>query len=266
MAALKLVNNTGLRSERNLCYVNTELQLLFSIPDVKDFFASKKYRENYPEKLPICDELSRILKTQGQFQTTAAELRRLVGSLYNREDICDGEQQDLEEFHTLLLSGMENELVKVGAKQARFMSKFRGREENKKTFLYTKDGHCIHGHLPRTEQEDFQVIKLDVPSTNRLISLNNLVSNHFAENPNTFSMKCSDCCNHTSNCPRTGKCKMREATSQKHIISAPNLLYIQLLRFEDYQNPKIETKITPENVLILPNQDKYKLVSIGNHL
>ena len=104
MAALKLVNNTGLRSERNLCYVNTELQLLFSIPDVKDFFASKKYRENYPEKLPICDELSRIFKTQGQFQTTAAELRRLVGSLFNREDICDGEQQDLEEFHTLLLS------------------------------------------------------------------------------------------------------------------------------------------------------------------
>ena len=68
MAALKLVNNTGFRSEKNLCYVNTELKLLYSIPDVKDFFVSKKYRENYQEKLPICDELSRMFKTQGRFR------------------------------------------------------------------------------------------------------------------------------------------------------------------------------------------------------
>ena len=244
MAALKLVNNTGFRSERNLCYVNTELQLLYSIPDAKEFFASKKYRENYQEKLPICDEIARMFKAQGQFQTSAAELRQLVGRLYNREDICDGEQQDLEEFHTLLLRGIENEVAKVGAQQARFISKFRGREANEKAFLYTRDGCCKHGHMPRAEEEDFQVIKLDVPSTKSLISLNNLVSNHFEENSTTFSMKCSDCCTHPSNCPRTGKCKLREATSQKQLISTPNLLYIQLLRFEDYQNPKFKISNT----------------------
>ena len=108
MAALKLVNNTELRSERNLCYVNTELQLLYSIPDVKEFFSSNKYRENYPGKLPICDELAKMFRTHGKFPITAAVLRQLVGRLHNREDICDGEQQDLEEFHTLLLRGIAN--------------------------------------------------------------------------------------------------------------------------------------------------------------
>ena len=92
MTALKLVNNTGLISEKNLCYINTELQLLYSIPEVTEFFVSKKYRETCTQKLPICDEISRIFGTRGQFPTSAAELRRLVGTLHGRRDICDGAQ------------------------------------------------------------------------------------------------------------------------------------------------------------------------------
>ena len=134
MSALKLVNNTGLESEKNLCFVNTELQLLYSIAHVKDFFSSKKYRGNFQTKLPLCDELSRIFNTGGRFQTTAAELRRLIGRFYRREDICNGEQQDLEEFHTLLLTGIEHELARVGGLQARFISKFRGTEKIRKSF------------------------------------------------------------------------------------------------------------------------------------
>ena len=87
MRALKLVNNTGLRSERNLCYINTELQLLYSIPEVNEFFVSKQYRKSCTQKLPICDEISRIFGTRGQFPTSAAELRRLVETLHGRRDI-----------------------------------------------------------------------------------------------------------------------------------------------------------------------------------
>ena len=266
MAALKLVNNTGFNSERNLCFVNTELQLLYSIPDVKSFFVSKKYREGYPERLPICDELSRIFKTEGEFQTTAAEVRRLIGIWYEREDMCDGVQQDLEEFHSLLLGVIETELVKVGGVHSRFGDKFRGKEQTRRKFLNTTDGCCQQGHMSRTEEESFRVIKIDVPETNRVISLNNIVSNHFSENTATFSMKCSECCKHMSNCPQTGKCKLRQATSQTFLVTTPDILYIQLLRFDDFQGQKIQTKVTPENILVLPNDDKFKLVSIGNHL
>ena len=96
MTVLKLVNNTGLPSERNLCYVNTELQLLYSIYELKNFFSNGIYRENYKGRLPVCDELSRIFCTGGKITTTAAELRRLVGKHFNRNDIMMGEQQDLE--------------------------------------------------------------------------------------------------------------------------------------------------------------------------
>ena len=204
MAVLKLVNNTGLRSERNLCFVNTELQLLYSIPDVKDFFVSKKYRENYAEKLLVCDEVSRIFRTGEHFVTTASELRRLVGFLNNRRDICDGVQQDLAEFHTLLLRCIEVELNSVGGQQAGFVSMFKGKEQNQKRILHTEGGCCPKGHMARTEEEVFQIIKVDVPYTNQALSLNNMVNNHYAESPTTFVMRCSECCVHTTNCPQTG--------------------------------------------------------------
>ena len=80
MAPLKLVNNTGLESEANLCFVNSALQLLNSIPEFKQFFADKEYRQHFPEKLPISDELSRIFITDGKFPTSTAQLRLLVGT------------------------------------------------------------------------------------------------------------------------------------------------------------------------------------------
>jgi ubiquitin C-terminal hydrolase len=120
--------------------------------------------------------------------------------------------------------------------------------------------------MSRTEEENFRVIKIDVPETDRIISLNNIVANHFSENSTTFFMKCSECCIQKSNCPQTGKCKIREATSQKFLISTPAVLYVQLLRFKHFQGSKIVKKITPESILVLPNRDKYNLVSIGNHL
>ena len=266
MTALKLVNNTGLISERNLCYINTELQLLYSIPEIKEFFVSKKYRDSFKHKLPICDEISRIFGTGGQFLTSAAELRRLVGTCHGRRDICDGVQQDLLEFHTLLITSIEEEVSRVGYRALSFLIKFRGKERTRRVFLHTRDGCCNKGHSIRTDEEEFQVIKIDVPSTNRVLSLNNLVYNKFGERTDRLYMKCSDCCKHPSNCPQTGTCKLVEAASRTELVSTPDLLFIQLLRFRDYQQEKVKTKITPEDILVLPNNDKFKLVSMGNHL
>ena len=266
MTLLKLVNNTGLISERNLCYINTELQLLYSIPEIKEFFVSKKYRDSCKQKLPICDEISRIFGTGGQFLTSAAELRRLVGTCHGRRDICDGVQQDLLEFHTLLLTSIEEEVARVGYRALSFLIKFRGKERTRRVFLHTRDGCCSKGHSIRTDEEEFQVIKIDVPSTNRVLSLNNLVYNKFGERTDRLYMKCSDCCKHPSNCPQTGTCKLVEAASRTELVSTPDLLFIQLLRFRDYQQEKVKTKINPEDILVLPNNDKFKLVSMGNHL
>ena len=109
-------------------------------------------------------------------------------------------------------------------------------------------------------------MKLTVPDTDREISLNNVVANHYAENASTLSMKCSDCCPHKGVCPQTGKCKLMEAVSQRTLISTPKFLFIQLWRFSSHQSLKVNTKVIPENLLVLPNEEKFKLVSIVNHL
>ena len=98
MPVLKLVNNTGNREEKNLCFVNASIQLLYSIPEVREFFTKREYRISSGERLPYSDEISRIFRTGGEFTTSAAELRRLVGHHHRRIDLCNGSQQDMEEF------------------------------------------------------------------------------------------------------------------------------------------------------------------------
>ena len=266
MSTLKLVNNTGLKTERNLCYVNASLQLLFSLKEFRDFFKSYQYKLNYQEKMPVCEELSRIFRTDGRFRTTAAELRRLVRNHYNRLDINDGMQQDLEEFHRMILEMLEKELSNAGLPASMFVKKFWGRQQERKKFVDSKEGLCNKGHQPRIEEENFMTIKLDVPSTHLQISLNDMMHNYFSEGTSLILMKCSDCCKHSRDCPQNGDCKLKGATIKRNLVTAPTYLYIQLLRFSNFQSPKTETKVMPENELVLPNQERYTLISIANHL
>ena len=60
---LRLVNN-GLRSESNLCFVNSAVQMLHNIPRIKSLFLEKEYKlqnENQ-QNMNICDELSLIFQ------------------------------------------------------------------------------------------------------------------------------------------------------------------------------------------------------------
>ena len=225
MSVLKLVNNTGLKSERNLCYVNTELQLLHSIIYIREFFTTEGYKENQHGRSPVCDELSRIFKTAGNIQTSAAELRRLVGSHVKRVDISNGSQQDIEEFHRLLFGIVEKEL---GSNGLSLLNKLKGQEQIQRKFVDSTDGCCSKGHISRTEVEDFKIMKINVPNTRDPLSLNYLVRQEYSDNVSTFLMKCSDCCDHHSNCPQTGNCRLQNATGRKILISAPTILIIQL--------------------------------------
>ena len=179
MAVLKLVNNTGNKEEKNLCFVNASIQLLHCIPEVKDFFTQRVYKISSRERLPISDEISRIFRTEGVFRTSAAELRRLVGAHHRRVDICNGNQQDMEEFTRLLLECLEKELENNCEQSSRLMGRFIGQEMNMRLFVNTVDGVCSRGHLPRSDPVIFRTIKLSVPDTNEELSLNNLIHNHY---------------------------------------------------------------------------------------
>ena len=109
---MKLVNNTGQESERNLCFVNTALQLLHSIPRVRRFFKMREYRLPSEQKrqMKICDEVSRLFNANENFTLSAAELRLLVAMRSGRLYLKDGSQQDTVEFLVTLLTEVEHEI------------------------------------------------------------------------------------------------------------------------------------------------------------
>ena len=179
MSPLKLVNNTGLESEANLCFVNSALQLLNSIPEFKQFFANKEYRQHFPEILPISDELSRVFITDGMFPTSAAQLRLLVGTFSGKYHLCDGSKQDILEFHQTLLQELERELAMVNHEALGVLNRFWGKEINKKKFLTTREGFCKEcRRFPGTVEESFNFLKLHVIATEMVLSLNSMIQNN----------------------------------------------------------------------------------------
>ena len=196
---------------------------------------------------------------------SAAELRRLIGQYHRRPDIHNGSQQDMEENTRLLLACIEKELENCKESASEFMNEFIGQEMNIRLFFNTGYGGCRVGHVPRSEPEIFRIIRLILPEMEKQLSLNNLIHDHYSLDSEIIMMKCSDFCVHPSDCPQTGVCKLREAAGKRCLLVTPKFLYIQLLRFANH-NRKIQSVVIPENILVLPNGDKYKLVSIGNHL
>ena len=147
------------------------------------------------KEMPVSKEVSRLFQSAGKSVESSAQLRKLVGRCSGRPDISDGSQQDILEFHDLFMKVLRNELVVKDYNQGlTLINKFYGLEKNRKAFLHTIDGNCNEGHTPRTEEENFQVLKLAVPESNLDLSLNNMIANHYSETSNTMMMKCSDCC------------------------------------------------------------------------
>ena len=52
----------------------------------------------------------------------------------------------------------------------RLLNKFVGKEQVKKKFVKSLDGHCKKGHSCRTEEEKFSIMKIDVPNTKSVIN------------------------------------------------------------------------------------------------
>ena len=269
MSVLKLINNTWDESTRNLCFVNTSLQMLYSLPEVRSFFVNQHYKINQEQSadFKICNEISRIFKSAGQFLISASTLRLLVGCESQNEEICNGSQQDITLFLRLLLQQIEKELTELDGPHALFINRFWGREHVIKKFVNSSDGTCSRcGKLPRSETEDFNMLKLESVNTNQPISLSTMIHNSFLEGVEIFKMKCSECCPHQGVCPLTGNCQPKNAVDQKQLDRTPDFLFIHLLRFSNFSNFKTKTHVVPEEILTLPNGDIFKLVSIADHL
>ena len=109
---LRLINNSSLESERNICYVNSAVQLMFNIPRLTKMFEEREYRLKGEEDrtMKICDELSRLFNARGSAITSAAVLRQLVRIASHKQQFLDGSQQDILDFLFTLLGEIEKEI------------------------------------------------------------------------------------------------------------------------------------------------------------
>ena len=183
------------------------------------------------------------------------------------DEISDGHQKDITHFLRLLLQTLELELSSQPLECSSFIQQFWGKEKTIRRFLHTQDGACDKCHnFPRIEEEMFNILKLNLVEHVDQISLDSLISNYFSESLETIEMKCSSCCPHKHNCPQTGVCKLRKAVNQKVLARSPAILLIQLSRFQNFSNLKVKTKVLSSNQITMPNQQKYELLSIADHI
>ena len=264
---MKLANNTNLESERNLCFVNTALQLLHCVPHVNIFFKTKEYRlpKEQKRQMKICDEISRLFNSAGNCVCSAAELRRLVANKSGRHYLQDGSQQDTVEFLLTLLQEVEEE-ISVDNWEARIVvQEFWGVERKEKKYV-NRSGICSKCKSgPRDEVEKMQVLQLDIPNTSRVITLNGVLENYFSESSDTAKMKCN-CCTHKTKCPATGACKPKGIVSKRVLVKSPDILILQINRYLDLSGAKIKTTVWPDDSLKLPSGEEFKLLGIGHHL
>ena len=256
MGLIRLRNNTGLASERNICYVNSMLQLLKSISEFEDLFTTGRYRIDKKCKLPVSDEISRIFKFSGNSPTSASALRSLVARLSGKHHLADGLHQDCLEFLETLLEELLKELEKSSPDAVKVLNMFWGKEIQSKMFLETNDGSCIKcGQLPFSREETFFIKKLYVKELQDIVSLQNLIEINQVEEENKVQMKCSNCT----------EGKMKDALDKNVISVAPEFLLVILMRFPNHRHTKINTLVTAEKFLTLPNRDKFILTAICDH-
>lgn len=262
---LKLDNKFG----QNLCFVNVNLQLLRSLGIFPQFFSFKVWND-HPQRRILATILTEIELIFSSEETSADYLRQLVADKSGNPTMASGEQQDVAEFLNLMLVEIGKELDSLKISQT-LLDNLMSRDKIVKKFLHGQEsGVCPNcQHVPAEKYDNFNILHLPVPdpttrlSQSKKYDLSELISKHYFQKEQP-GMKCPNCCKHEKNCPLTGVCTPMSYTEQNVLIKSPNVLIVQLMRFDPHDpNRKI---LTNEDVLVLPSGDRYKLVSICDHI
>ena len=172
-------NKSRLRKDQNLCFVNSVLQLLYSIDEFRLFFLSVE-APGFSASFPVCREIAKLFSSKGEYEVSASELRRIVGLTSQKSYLANGGQQDAEEFLRTLIEQLMVELP-AGHTFLPLLQSFWGKEKNIRKFLDTPDGKCPRCMTyPGSSDEPFFTMKVKVLEYDCKFTLSSLVDRYYA--------------------------------------------------------------------------------------
>ena len=231
MNLFKLCNNTGVREEANICFLNAALQALNSLDYCREFFVNRDYDPGQVQ-FPICDEISRIFRLSGsQFTGSAGALRTIIGSLdggrysyYN-----DGSQQDSGGFLEVLLNFVDEEIRTLNNTCDSFIQTFQGNQVIVNNFIATPDGACPGCESPTiANEQSFLLLPLIAKqSVTHKKSIQDIYAGNFDCQSEPFRKRCDGC--QDKNIDDMYK---QYARSTKIVSKRPNIFMFQVQQDE----------------------------------
>ena len=231
MAPLKLVNKIwGHKVDRNLGCINGILQMLKSIPEVETMFRTQSYQTGCEDDMPICDEISRLFRTEKKKETSAADLRMLIRVFTEETFTCFGVQQDIEIFFSVLHEVIRKEIDSSNKQSKDLWQKF-GRKQKTNVSCSMCKG------INKEDTAEFFTIPVPI-----LEGSNTTVSRLIKKIGENEDNDCRMC-------------------GENSLAQLPDYLLIKLSRTE----ATTDSIVFPENEMRLLNGDTYKLSCIVDH-
>ena len=230
LKVLKFVNPAG----KNLCFSNAIMTLLMNIKGIRDIIngTTQLLYEN-----PILQALRRVYQKQNFTVTSTQNLRRVVQEeclasnqmrIFNNNDQCDAAE---------FLNSLLEHLLKDDPHVSRNL--FGQTMET----IYCMNENCNAADNRPSSDVVILTVRLVAPTLSmcldRYLGLDEI----------------------ERNCPYCGG---KQATQSTNFIQDPEILLIQLKRF-DNQGNKISHNVSVPSELNLPSGTLYKLVGSGNH-
>ena len=158
-SSLRLINNKS-NATRNICFTNSVIQLMrnsgYASILKSDFpqFIVGKPDASFKE----CKAISQLYCDQSNRERSAAQVRKLVANQTGKLSLCDGNQQDSDEFLRSVISMMSIELNNWDV-FSNMHSQHMGMEKIKRKFLDNSSGVCSkYGEFPSSRDQEFSTL------------------------------------------------------------------------------------------------------------
>ena len=239
-----LLKNSRERDDRNMCSLNSNIQLLRHIPEFTSLIASMQ------NESALLSVLSSIFSQCGRNIPVSASLFRQLLATQVGRPLDSGEQYDTVEILNYLLDIFPNELFHFDT-STQYRFKINGKASSCPT--------CKQ--FPREIPGSDKILKIALPNSQSRLSLQALVNESFSPVNQQDGRRCNNCLDTNPNTP------LMPSIEKTNLLNHPPYLFMQILRMR-YSQGKTEKNCIPIEVQteIIVDQQCYQIIGIVTHM